>query len=163
MLQICYFRKVCRLCPASFSWIGPILHAHFVANFSTDLLPGHFRSECCGLGHWWQKCWINWEQWRWKHRNESSGGVIQILNMTSHDIPWYPNFPNPQVTVLIYYWDDRDGSSFSGWWIGPKVGGDQVWSHADNRTTTRGVKRAVFLLMKPWQCWIHVSVSQIII
>ena len=47
------------------------------------------------------------------------------------------NFPNPQVTVLIYYWDDRDGSSFSGWWIGPKVGGDQVWSHADNRTSKR--------------------------
>ena len=92
---------------------------------------------------------------------KAPGGVIQILNMTSHDIPWYPNFPNSQVTVLIYYWDDRDGSSFSGWWIGPKVGGDQVWSHADNRTTTRGVKRAVFLLMKPWQCWIHVSISQI--
>ena len=38
-----------------------------------------------------------------------------------------------QVTVLIYFWDDRDGPTFSGWWIGPKVGGDQVWSHADNR------------------------------
>lgn len=66
------------------------------------------------------------------------------------------------MTVLIYYWDDRDGSSFSGWWIGPKVGGDQVWSHADNRTSKRQrrFKRAVFLLMKPWQCWIHVSISQ---
>lgn len=42
---------------------------------------------------------------------------------------------DPNVTVLIYYWDDRDGSSFSGWWIGPKVGGDQVWSHADNRSS----------------------------
>ena len=37
------------------------------------------------------------------------------------------------MTVLIYFWDDRDGPTFSGWWIGPKVGGDQVWSHADNR------------------------------
>lgn len=33
------------------------------------------------------------------------------------------------VTVLIYYWDDRDGKSFHGWWFGPKVGGDQVWAY----------------------------------
>eukprot|EP00927_Polykrikos_kofoidii_P077114 TRINITY_DN74094_c0_g1_i1.p1 TRINITY_DN74094_c0_g1~~TRINITY_DN74094_c0_g1_i1.p1 ORF type:complete len:1050 (+),score=239.36 TRINITY_DN74094_c0_g1_i1:42-3191(+) len=33
------------------------------------------------------------------------------------------------VTVLIYYWDQRDGPSFSGWWFGPKLGGDQVWAY----------------------------------
>jgi hypothetical protein len=27
---------------------------------------------------------------------------------------------------MLYYWDDRDGSDFSGWWFGPKVGGDQA-------------------------------------
>ena len=35
--------------------------------------------------------------------------------------------------MLIYYWDERDGPNFTGWWFGPKVGGDQVWSHAENR------------------------------
>lgn len=27
---------------------------------------------------------------------------------------------------MLYYWDDRDGSDFSGWWFGPRVGGDQA-------------------------------------
>ena len=26
----------------------------------------------------------------------------------------------------LYYWDDRDGVAFSGWWFGPKIGGDQA-------------------------------------
>merc|ERR1712060_574076 len=29
---------------------------------------------------------------------------------------------------LIYFWDARDGAGLSGWWFGPKVGGDQVWA-----------------------------------
>jgi len=33
------------------------------------------------------------------------------------------------VSVLIYFWDERDGPNFSGWWFGPKVGGDQVWAY----------------------------------
>lgn len=33
------------------------------------------------------------------------------------------------LNVLIYFWDDRDGPNFSGWWFGPRVGGDQVWAH----------------------------------
>ena len=26
----------------------------------------------------------------------------------------------------LYYWDERDGVEFSGWWFGPKIGGDQA-------------------------------------
>lgn len=37
------------------------------------------------------------------------------------------------VSVLIYFWDERDGPSFSGWWFGPKVGGDQVWAYSENK------------------------------
>ncbi|CAK0847898.1 unnamed protein product [Prorocentrum cordatum] len=33
------------------------------------------------------------------------------------------------VDVQIYFWDERDGADFSGWWFGPKVGGDQVWAY----------------------------------
>lgn len=25
------------------------------------------------------------------------------------------------LEVLIYYWDERDGPNFHGWWFGPKV------------------------------------------
>merc|ERR1712113_342295 len=39
------------------------------------------------------------------------------------------------VTVLIYFWDDRDGPTFNGWWFGPKVGGDQVWAYNGNKAS----------------------------
>ncbi|CAJ1353406.1 unnamed protein product, partial [Effrenium voratum] len=39
------------------------------------------------------------------------------------------------VTVLIYFWDERDGPKFNGWWFGPKVGGDQVWAYNGNKTS----------------------------
>jgi len=37
------------------------------------------------------------------------------------------------IDVLIYFWDDRDGASFCGWWFGPKLGGDQVWAYNPER------------------------------
>mmetsp|Transcript_29857 Transcript_29857/g.68813 ORF Transcript_29857/g.68813 Transcript_29857/m.68813 type:complete len:493 (-) Transcript_29857:20-1498(-) len=33
------------------------------------------------------------------------------------------------LDVMLYFWDDRDGEDFCGWWFGPKVGGDQVWAY----------------------------------
>jgi len=32
-------------------------------------------------------------------------------------------------SVLLYYWDDRDGEEQKGWWFGPEVGGEEVWAH----------------------------------
>jgi hypothetical protein len=40
------------------------------------------------------------------------------------------------LDVQLYYWDDRDGASFCGWWFGPKVGGDQVWAYHPSNTAT---------------------------
>eukprot|EP00913_Durusdinium_trenchii_P007022 g6605.t2 len=40
------------------------------------------------------------------------------------------------AVVMLYYWDDRDGSDFSGWWFGPKVGGDQVWAYQPGKDKT---------------------------
>jgi len=34
------------------------------------------------------------------------------------------------VNVFLYYWDQRDGADFSGWWFGDQVGGSQVWARA---------------------------------
>lgn len=30
---------------------------------------------------------------------------------------------------FVYYWDDREGTDYAGWWIGPKLGGEDVWVH----------------------------------
>merc|ERR1712048_465560 len=40
------------------------------------------------------------------------------------------------LDVMLYYWDERDGPSFCGWWFGPKVGGDQVWAYHPDRSLT---------------------------
>eukprot|EP00928_Gymnodinium_smaydae_P085677 TRINITY_DN6924_c0_g1_i1.p1 TRINITY_DN6924_c0_g1~~TRINITY_DN6924_c0_g1_i1.p1 ORF type:complete len:736 (+),score=214.22 TRINITY_DN6924_c0_g1_i1:180-2210(+) len=42
----------------------------------------------------------------------------------------------PGAHVLVYFWDDRDGPNFGGWWFGPKVGGDQVWGYCANKEST---------------------------
>ena len=47
-----------------------------------------------------------------------------------HHINWYEQIPfrfTSQPPSRLYYWDDRDGVAFSGWWFGPKIGGDQAW------------------------------------
>ena len=43
--------------------------------------------------------------------------------------------------VMLYYWDDRDGSDFSGWWFGPKVGGDQAGIKKECRGELRWPKK----------------------
>lgn len=31
--------------------------------------------------------------------------------------------------AFIYYWDGRDGHELSGWWMGPSLGGQDVWMY----------------------------------
>lgn len=31
--------------------------------------------------------------------------------------------------VYLYYWDDRDGVGFEGWWFGEETGGSNVYAH----------------------------------
>jgi hypothetical protein len=40
------------------------------------------------------------------------------------------------VKPVIYYWDDRDGETSKGWWIGTDVGGTQVWAHNNSDAMT---------------------------
>ncbi|CAK8987028.1 unnamed protein product [Durusdinium trenchii] len=64
--------------------------------------------------------------------NETVSNIIQgtyTTTETNHGKPIYKKDGPNSVTVLIYYWDSRDGASFNGWWFGPKVGGDQVWAY----------------------------------
>ena len=39
------------------------------------------------------------------------------------------------LDVMSYYWDERDGPGFCGWWFGPKVGGDQVWAYHTDKNS----------------------------
>jgi len=61
------------------------------------------------------------------------GGIVRgsfQLNGENHGKPTYKK--DGQVNgldVMSYYWDERDGPGFCGWWFGPKVGGDQVWAY----------------------------------
>ncbi|CAE7194909.1 unnamed protein product, partial [Symbiodinium necroappetens] len=61
-------------------------------------------------------------------------------NGQNHGKPTYKKedleFGDHQVNgldVMLYYWDERDGPNFCGWWFGPKVGGDQVWAYHPSR------------------------------
>jgi len=38
------------------------------------------------------------------------------------------------MNAYMYYWDERDGPSFTGWWFGNQVGGSQVWSHCPSNS-----------------------------
>ncbi|CAK0797577.1 unnamed protein product, partial [Prorocentrum cordatum] len=40
------------------------------------------------------------------------------------------------VNVFLYYWDERDGADFSGWWFGDALGGSQVWGRAASSAPT---------------------------
>jgi len=56
-------------------------------------------------------------------------GSFQLVG-ENHTKPTYKK--DGQVNgldVMMYYWDERDGAGFCGWWFGPKVGGDQVWAY----------------------------------
>jgi len=61
-------------------------------------------------------------------------GVYNAVD-TNHGKPVYKKEASP-TNVLIYFWDERDGATFGGWWLGPKVGGDQVWAYSMNKTSS---------------------------
>eukprot|EP00930_Biecheleria_cincta_P010835 TRINITY_DN11318_c0_g2_i1.p1 TRINITY_DN11318_c0_g2~~TRINITY_DN11318_c0_g2_i1.p1 ORF type:complete len:1067 (+),score=292.64 TRINITY_DN11318_c0_g2_i1:81-3281(+) len=73
-------------------------------------------------------------------RHETVGGIVRgdfALTSENHGKPVYKR--NGQVNgldVMLYFWDDRDGPNFCGWWFGPKVGGDQVWAYHPEKAGT---------------------------
>eukprot|EP00929_Paragymnodinium_shiwhaense_P086144 TRINITY_DN4666_c0_g1_i1.p1 TRINITY_DN4666_c0_g1~~TRINITY_DN4666_c0_g1_i1.p1 ORF type:complete len:1128 (+),score=369.85 TRINITY_DN4666_c0_g1_i1:84-3467(+) len=69
--------------------------------------------------------------------NDTVSKIIKgdfLTHESNHGKPVYTK-QGGNVNVLIYYWDERDGPSFSGWWFGPKVGGDQVWAYNKANTS----------------------------
>lgn len=39
-----------------------------------------------------------------------------------------PVFRHLQHQVFVYFWDSRGGAAWQGWWLGPHVGSEVVWS-----------------------------------
>ncbi|CAK9035823.1 unnamed protein product [Durusdinium trenchii] len=65
------------------------------------------------------------------------GGIVRgnfTANGQNHGRPTYKKDAQVNGLDVLYYWDDRDGASFCGWWFGPKVGGDQVWAYHPSST-----------------------------
>eukprot|EP00927_Polykrikos_kofoidii_P000808 TRINITY_DN10312_c0_g1_i1.p1 TRINITY_DN10312_c0_g1~~TRINITY_DN10312_c0_g1_i1.p1 ORF type:complete len:1137 (-),score=289.10 TRINITY_DN10312_c0_g1_i1:227-3637(-) len=66
------------------------------------------------------------------------GGIVRgnfTYSSENHAKPVYRK--DQQVNgldVMLYYWDERDGPNFCGWWFGPRVGGDQVWAYHPDKT-----------------------------
>lgn len=50
------------------------------------------------------------------------------------------------INVYLYFWDDRDGEAFTGWWFGNQVGGAQVWSR--NKQATQKPPKSGWTI--PW-------------
>jgi len=67
------------------------------------------------------------------------GGIVcGEFTATSHNHGRPVYRKNKQVNgldVMLYFWDDRDGIRFSGWWFGPKVGGEQIWAYHPERSS----------------------------
>jgi len=73
-------------------------------------------------------------------QNDTVGPVIRgtySVYSENHGRPVYRRSEQSNnVDVLIYFWDERDGPSFSGWWFGPRIGGDQVWAYNAEKSMT---------------------------
>lgn len=58
-----------------------------------------------------------------------NGCFEQVLDLSAHGKPVYSRLRvADEQQVLLYFWDDRDGWHFCGWWMGLEVGSSTVWA-----------------------------------
>eukprot|EP00927_Polykrikos_kofoidii_P038438 TRINITY_DN32789_c0_g1_i1.p1 TRINITY_DN32789_c0_g1~~TRINITY_DN32789_c0_g1_i1.p1 ORF type:complete len:2073 (-),score=458.55 TRINITY_DN32789_c0_g1_i1:280-6498(-) len=62
-------------------------------------------------------------------------GVYVPHCMNHNKVVWRRDRRVGGVSILIYFWDDRDGPDLCGWWFGPSVGADQVWAYHPSRAS----------------------------
>lgn len=59
---------------------------------------------------------------------------------TNHNKKFYQKLQkipgHEDIKVFLYFWDNRDGADFSGWWFGDQVGGTQVWARNPSASQT---------------------------
>jgi len=57
-----------------------------------------------------------------------------VLVSNNHGRPVYRKEQQAECgDIVLYFWDDRDGPNFCGWYFGREVGGDQVIAHHMDR------------------------------
>merc|ERR1712048_730820 len=66
-------------------------------------------------------------------------GGAYSLNGENHGRPVYQqDAPVKEASVVMFYWDDRDGIDEQGWWIAPSIGSEKVWAFVpDLKAATR--------------------------
>lgn len=93
--------------------------------------------------------WWTWELWQKEQskagRPDGSAkeearclveGFYKVRG-ANHDRPVYwKQSTEAGKDVVIYYWDERDGAEYSGWWIGPKVGAETVFAFSGVHAAT---------------------------
>jgi len=58
------------------------------------------------------------------------------LNGENHGKPTYKKDQKVSgLEVLLYFWDERDGSEMCGWYVGPELGGNQVWAFSPGKAS----------------------------
>lgn len=72
-------------------------------------------------------------------KHPTVGGIVQGMfekASSNHGRPVFKRTAQVKgFDVLCYFWDDRDGPAYGGWWFGPKVGGDQVWAYNKDKAS----------------------------
>jgi hypothetical protein len=66
-------------------------------------------------------------------QHETIGPILEgryELTGKHHGKVMYSKTDPKKVSVALYFWDDRDGNAFSGWWFSPYVGSTMVWAYA---------------------------------
>lgn len=60
-------------------------------------------------------------------------GIYKILGY-NHGRPMYKGGEEGDgYLAYLYFWDDRDGDDMCGWWIGPTLGGEDVWVYHEDK------------------------------
>lgn len=55
-------------------------------------------------------------------------GNYSRTSTLNHSKPTFKKLDSGNQSVMVYYWDERDGVQLRGWWVAPEVGGSNVWA-----------------------------------
>ena len=70
----------------------------------------------------------------WAERGQHLHGTYVKTAEVYHGMPVYKRAePMNDVGYLLYFYDERDGPHFSGWWFGRSLGGEEVSAFNPNR------------------------------
>lgn len=60
-----------------------------------------------------------------------NGVYVAEPGSLNHDRPLFRKrggFKDGESEALVYYFDERDGPDFAGWWFAPDLSGEKVWA-----------------------------------